>query len=101
MTVAVPGETILIAADHAGFELKQRRIEEMSREGFKSEDLGAHSEQPDDDYPVYAHPLAHKISRGDAQRGWPFACPAALGAPFVLRCSASPCEPVPSVSSVV
>ena len=69
MTVAVPGETILIAADHAGFELKQKLIDEMSREGYKPQDLGAHSEEPDDDYPVYAHPLAHMISRGEVQRG--------------------------------
>jgi ribose 5-phosphate isomerase B len=66
---AAPGETILIAADHAGFDLKQKLIDELGREGYKAEDLGAPAEKPDDDYPDYAHPLAHKISRGDAQRG--------------------------------
>jgi ribose 5-phosphate isomerase B len=69
MTVAMPGETILIGADHAGFEMKHKLIEEMTREGYKPEDMGAPSEVPDDDYPDYAHPLARKISRGEAQRG--------------------------------
>ena len=69
MTIAVPGEAILIGADHAGFEMKKRLIEEMTREGFKPEDMGAPAEMPDDDYPDYAHPLARKISRGEVQRG--------------------------------
>lgn len=66
---AAQDKTILIAADHAGFELKQKLIGELSREGYSPEDLGAPSEKPDDDYPDYAHPLARKISRGEAQRG--------------------------------
>jgi len=69
MTIAVPGETILIGADHAGFEMKKRLIEEMTREGFNPEDMGAPAEMPEDDYPDYAHPLARKISRGEVQRG--------------------------------
>ncbi|MEP6905985.1 MAG: RpiB/LacA/LacB family sugar-phosphate isomerase [Gemmatimonadales bacterium] len=69
MSVAVPGEIILIGADHAGFEMKKRLIEEMTREGFQPEDVGAPAEMPEDDYPDYAHPLARKISRGEVQRG--------------------------------
>ena len=64
-----PGETIPIAADHAGFELKQKLIEELSRLGFTPQDLGARSEVPGDDYPDYAHPLAQEVSRGSARRG--------------------------------
>jgi ribose 5-phosphate isomerase B len=63
------GETILIAADHAGFEEKEVLKRELTKLGFKPEDLGAPSCIPDDDYPDYAHPLARKISRGEAKRG--------------------------------
>jgi ribose 5-phosphate isomerase B len=63
------GETIPIAADHAGFEMKQRLVNELSRMGFTPRDLGAAAEIPGDDYPDYAHPLAREISRGDAKRG--------------------------------
>lgn len=62
-------ETILIAADHAGFEEKEVLKRELTKLGFRPEDLGAPSCIPDDDYPDYAHPLARKISRGEAKRG--------------------------------
>jgi ribose 5-phosphate isomerase B len=62
-------EKILIGADHAGFELKEKLKDELSRLGFETEDVGAPAEIPGDDYPDYAHPLARKISRGDAKRG--------------------------------
>jgi len=62
-------ETIPIGADHAGFELKEKLKAELSRLGFEPEDMGAPAEIPGDDYPDYAHPLACKISRGDAKRG--------------------------------
>ncbi len=68
-SVAQKGETILIAADHAGFEEKEMLKRELARLGLKPEDLGASVCISDDDYPDYAHPLARKISRGEAKRG--------------------------------
>jgi ribose 5-phosphate isomerase B len=68
-SVAQKGETILIAADHAGFEEKEVLKRELTKLGFNSEDLGASASISDDDYPDYAHPLARKISRGEAKRG--------------------------------
>jgi ribose 5-phosphate isomerase B len=68
-TAAQAGETILIAADHAGFEEKEVLKNELTKLGFKPEDLGAPSCISDDDYTDYAHPLARKISRGEAKRG--------------------------------
>jgi len=63
------GETIPIAADHAGFEEKEVLKRELTKLGFNPEDLGAPACISDDDYPDYAHPLARKISRGEAKRG--------------------------------
>ena len=62
-------EIIPIAADHAGFDLKEILKGEISKLGFEPQDLGATTEDPEDDYPDFAHPLAKKISRGDAKRG--------------------------------
>ena len=62
-------ETILIGADHAGFEEKEKLKGELTRLGFEPLDMGAPAEIPGDDYPDYAHPLARKISRGEAKRG--------------------------------
>jgi ribose 5-phosphate isomerase B len=62
-------ESIPIGADHAGFELKEILKAELEKLGFKPDDVGARSENAEDDYPDYAHPLARKVSRGEAKRG--------------------------------
>ncbi|MFN2604282.1 MAG: ribose 5-phosphate isomerase B [Gemmatimonadaceae bacterium] len=62
-------EVIPIGADHAGFELKEVLKVELEKLGFEPDDVGAHSANPQDDYPDYAHPLAEKVSRGEAKRG--------------------------------
>ena len=61
-------EIIPIAADHAGFQLKQRLIQELKALGFEPLDLGTRSADSVD-YPDYAHPLAEKVERGEARRG--------------------------------
>lgn len=61
-------EVIPIASDHAGFEMKQKLIAELSKMGFQADDLGANSETASD-YPDYAHPLAKEVSSGEAKRG--------------------------------
>ena len=59
---------ILIAADHAGYELK-KEVERVLRErGLEYEDLGTNSPESTD-YADYAHPLAERISDGEAERG--------------------------------
>jgi ribose 5-phosphate isomerase B len=61
-------ETIPIASDHAGFELKQKLIGELEMLGYAVDDLGATSEEPSD-YPDFAHPLADRVSKGESKRG--------------------------------
>ena len=62
------GELIPIAADHAGFEMKEKVVAELRKLGYNPQDLGATSSESSD-YPDYAHPLAQEISRGEAKRG--------------------------------
>ncbi len=61
-------ERIPIAADHAGFALKQRLVGVLRDMGYEPQDLGAQSETASD-YPDFAHPLAQAVSHGDAKRG--------------------------------
>jgi ribose 5-phosphate isomerase B len=61
-------EIIPIAADHAGFQLKQRLVEELRSLGFEPLDMGPGSADSVD-YPDFAHPLAAKVEQGEAQRG--------------------------------
>jgi ribose 5-phosphate isomerase B len=61
-------ETIPIAADHAGFQLKTRLIEELRSLGYEPLDLGT-SSADSVDYPDYAHPVATRVENGEARRG--------------------------------
>ena len=67
-------ETIAIASDHAGFDLKQFLVEELRRLGFAPLDLGTH-DRSSVDYPDFAD-------------GWPKRSP--TGAPSAACWSAAP-----------
>ena len=53
------GMKVLIASDHAGFELKDK-IKNQFGKDFEFEDLGTNSTESVD-YPNFAHPLAEKV----------------------------------------
>ena len=61
-------EKILIASDHAGFELKEKLEAELKTMGFEVDDLGPESAESTD-YADYAHPLAERVSSGEVKRG--------------------------------
>jgi len=52
--------TILIASDHAGFDLKENIIAYLSQGGWGVEDLGAHTRDLCD-YPVKARDLSRQV----------------------------------------
>jgi ribose 5-phosphate isomerase B len=59
---------VLIASDHAGFELKEVLEAELKSLGYEVDDLGPASDASID-YADYAHPLAKRVSSGEAERG--------------------------------
>ncbi|HLS48102.1 MAG TPA: ribose 5-phosphate isomerase B [Gemmatimonadales bacterium] len=61
-------ETIPIAADHAGYELKERLVEELRQLGYDPLNLGTTSADSTD-YPAYAHEVAGRVAAGQSQRG--------------------------------
>ncbi len=61
-------ETIPIASDHAGVDLKERLKRELLALGYAPLDLGTDGADSVD-YPDYAHPVAEKVERGEVQRG--------------------------------
>ena len=64
----MPSEVIAIAADHAGFGLKQELAELLTGKGFEVLDLGTNG--PDSvDYPDFAEKMAEAIREGRAGRG--------------------------------
>ncbi|HEY8176862.1 MAG TPA: ribose 5-phosphate isomerase B [Gemmatimonadaceae bacterium] len=76
-------ETILIAADHAGYELKAKLEAELKKLGFGVRDLGTDSSSSTD-YPDYAHPLAKEVSEGKVKRGV-LICGTGLGMSYVAN----------------
>ena len=59
---------VLIASDHAGFELKEALEAELKALGYEVDDLGPASDASID-YADFAHPLAQRVSSGEAERG--------------------------------
>lgn len=53
--------TIFIAADHRGFELKNKLIEYVQEKNIRIEDLGNYHYLPEDDYPDFAQKVAEAV----------------------------------------
>ncbi len=60
---------IAIAADHAGYPLNERVIEELRPAGHDLLDFGTHDGSTPDDYPDYARLLGEAIQNGSAEIG--------------------------------
>jgi ribose 5-phosphate isomerase B len=58
-----------IAADHGGFELKERMADDLRRASYEVLDFGAYELAPDDDYPDFVVPLARAVAKGEVIRG--------------------------------
>jgi len=60
---------LVIAADHAGFPLKEEVRAYLTKGGHEIVDLGAFTVDPQDDYPDYAERVGEAIVQGEAKRG--------------------------------
>lgn len=58
-----------VAADHAGYELKQELLGLLRQAGYEVFDYGDTEPEPDDDYPDFIVPLARAVASGDLDRG--------------------------------
>ena len=58
-----------IATDHGGFDLKEYLVRQLRAAEHEVVDFGAHSLNPDDDYPDFVIPLAQAVSAGKVERG--------------------------------
>ena len=60
---------IFLAADHAGFELKEYIKDYLQRAGFVVEDCGAHKFDEQDDYPDIIFQAAVKVAKDRNSKG--------------------------------
>ena len=59
---------IAVAADHAGYRLKEAVVAHLRKGGHDVDDLGTHDEEPVD-YPPLCAAAGRAVARGDADRG--------------------------------
>ena len=59
---------LVIGCDHAGFDLKEKIMNEFEKRGYKFKDFGSYSADSVD-YPDYIHPLAASINSGEYTMG--------------------------------
>ena len=57
------GVKIVFAADHAGFELKEKLVPFVKELGFDVEDLGVYEYNKEDDYPDFIQKAAQAVSK--------------------------------------
>ena len=64
----MPTETVAVASDHAGVELKEIVTQELAARGLEVLDLGTNSSESVD-YPDFGHALGEAVADGRAARG--------------------------------
>jgi ribose 5-phosphate isomerase B len=60
---------IYIGSDHAGFRLKEKLKDYLTRRGYIIHDLGPHTYNPKDDYPDFIFPVAEHVSKNKQSKG--------------------------------
>lgn len=60
---------LAIAADHAGYSLKETLFEYLRAQGHDVVDLGTDDPSHASDYPDFAEAVAHKVVAGEVERG--------------------------------
>ena len=73
-----------IAADHGGFELKEKLSGRLRDAGHELIDFGPRELNPDDDYPDFAIPLGRAVASGKVDRGVAI-CGSGVGASVCLN----------------
>ncbi len=75
---------IAVGADHAGFDLREVLVRELTFAGHEVKDLGAYKLDATDDYPDFALGVASAVQSGDVDRGIVI-CGSGIGATIVAN----------------
>jgi ribose 5-phosphate isomerase B len=77
--------TIFIAADHRGFELKNKIIEYLHEKNIRIEDLGNYQYDPQDDYPGFARKVAQAVLQNTKEFFGIVICGSGVGVSIVVN----------------
>ncbi|MBA31641.1 MAG: ribose 5-phosphate isomerase B [Chloroflexi bacterium] len=75
---------IAVGFDHGGFPLKKNILEIISTMGHEALDMGAYENDPNDDFPDFAAPVAKAVQSDAAQKGI-IVCGSGVGANIVAN----------------
>ena len=70
---------LYLAADHAGFELKEKIKSHLKKRGVEFEDMGAYAYDKNDDYPDFAYKAAKKVAENSADNRAILICGSGVG----------------------
>lgn len=70
---------VILAADHRGFELKEKLKTYLTHEGYDVHDAGAPSLDPSDDFPDFAYPAALMVAERTEEYRGIFMCGSGMG----------------------
>lgn len=79
------GMNIFIAADHRGFELKNKIIEYLQEKNIRIEDLGNYQFDPQDDYPLFARKVAQAVLQNPTEHVGIVICGSGVGVSIVAN----------------
>lgn len=57
----LPRMRVYLGSDHAGYELKAHLVQHLGKQGYDVVDVGPHTFDPDDDYPVFCFHTASRV----------------------------------------
>jgi len=60
---------VYLGTDHGGYQLKEEIKAYLAQNNISAEDLGAHTLDPEDDYPDFIIPVAKKVTSDPASLG--------------------------------
>ena len=83
MTFNTPHKKLLLASDHAGFELKEYLKDFLIQQGLEVEDLGTNNTDSVD-YPDYGVKLAHRVAEHPEENGL-IICGTGIGMSMVVN----------------
>jgi ribose 5-phosphate isomerase B len=72
------------ATDHGGYVLKEPILKALRNSGHEVRDFGAHSLNPEDDYPDFVIPLSKAVAQSEVERGIAI-CGSGVGACFTAN----------------
>ena len=76
---------VFIAADHRGFDLKNKLVEYLQEQDTRIEDFGNYEHNPEDDYPDFAKKVAQAVQQNPEENMGIVICGSGIGVSIAVN----------------